>query len=149
FAGAALTGGRVLVTFDGVMTNATVVLNGWTAGTHAGGYLPWTTELTGHITEGDNILAVIADARWLNVPPDAEPGDPRSIDYLQPGGIYRGVTLEVVPGIYLEEVFARPQSVLSTDREIVVRATVNAAVVPEGYTATYTAVLLDGTRVLA
>jgi len=46
-AGAAVAGGRVLVAFDGVMTNAVVVLNGWTAGAHAGGYLPWTTELTG------------------------------------------------------------------------------------------------------
>jgi hypothetical protein len=48
FAGAAVAGARVLVTFDGVMTNAIVVVNGWTAGAHAGGYLPWTTELTGY-----------------------------------------------------------------------------------------------------
>jgi beta-galactosidase len=67
--GAAVAAGRVLVAFDGVMTNAIVVLNGWTAGTHAGGYLPWTTELTSYVTEGDNILAVIVDARWLDVPP--------------------------------------------------------------------------------
>ncbi len=147
--GAAVAGGRVLVTFDGVMTNAIVVLNGWTAGTHAGGYLPWTTELTGHITEGDNILAVIVDARWLDVPPDAEPAGPPSTDYLQPGGIYRGVTLQVVPDIYLEDVFARPENVLGNDRDIEVRATVNAAAVPEGNTVTVTAALLDGTRVLA
>ncbi len=149
FAGAAVMGGRVLVTFDGVMTNAIVVLNGCAAGTHAGGYLPWTAELTGHITEGDNVLAVIVDARWLDVPPDAEPSGPPSIDYLQPGGIYRDVTLEVVPEIYLEDVFARPQNVLSSDRDIKVQATVNAAVVPEGNTATITATLLDGTRILA
>jgi beta-galactosidase/beta-glucuronidase len=30
----------VLLTFDGVMTDATVVLNGTTLGTHQGGYLP-------------------------------------------------------------------------------------------------------------
>jgi beta-galactosidase len=149
FAGAAVTGGRVLVTFDGVMTNATVVFNGWTAGTHAGGYLSWTTELTSHITEGDNILAVIVDARWLDVPPDAEPSGPSSMDYLQPGGIYRDVTLQVVPEIYLEDVFARPQNVLSSDRNVKVQAAVNAAVVPAGNTATITATLLDGTRVLA
>jgi beta-galactosidase len=149
FAGAAIAGGRVLVTFDAVMTNATVVLNGWTAGTHAGGYLPWTTELTGHMTEGDNVLAVIVDARWLDVPPDAEPVGPASMDYLQPGGIYRDVTVDVVPGIYLEDVFARPQNVLSSDRDVKIQAAVNAAVVPEGNTATLTATLLDGTRVLA
>jgi beta-galactosidase len=149
FAGAAVAGGRVLVAFEGVMTNAVVVLNGWPAGTHAGGYLPWTTELTGYLTEGDNVLAVIVDARWLDVPPDVEPSGPSSMDYLQPGGIYRGVRLQVVPGIYLEDVFARPRNVLSSGRDIKVQATVNAAVVPEGNTVTITAALLDGTRVLA
>jgi beta-galactosidase len=149
FAGAAMAGARVLVTFEGVMTNAVVVLNGWTAGAHAGGYLPWTTELTGYVTEGDNVLAVIVDARWLDVPPDAEPSGPASMDYLQPGGIYRGVMLQVVPGIYLEDVFARPQNVLSDDRDIKVQATVNAAIVPDGNTVTITAAVLDGTGMLA
>ena len=149
FAGAAVAGGRVLVVFDGVMTNAIVVLNGWTAGAHAGGYLPWTTELTSYITEGDNVLAVIVDARWLDVPPDAEPTGPSSMDYLQPGGIYRDVTLNVMPEIYLEDVFARPQDVLGSDRNVKVQATVNAAVVPDGNTAAITSILLDGTRVLA
>ena len=149
FAGAGVAGGRVLVTFDGVMMNAIVVLNGWTAGAHAGGYLPWTAELTSHMTEGDNVLAVIVDARWLDVPPDAEPAGPASMDYLQPGGIYRDVTLHVVPEIYLEDVFARPENVLSNDRDVKIQAAVNAAVVPEGNTAAITATLLDGTRVLA
>jgi beta-galactosidase len=149
FAGTAIAGGRVLVTFDGVMTDAVVVLNGWTAGAHAGGYLPWTTELTSRVTEGDNVLAVIVDARWLDVPPDADPSGPSSVDYLQPGGIYRDVTLHVVPEIYLEDVFARPRNVLSAGRDVMVQAAVNAAVVPEGNTATITAALLDGTGVLA
>jgi beta-galactosidase len=149
FVGAAVAGGRVLVTFDGVMTNATVVLNGWSAGIHVGGYLPWTTELTSYVTEGDNVLAVIVDARWLDVPPDAEPAGPRSIDYLQPGGIYRDVTLHVMPEIYLEDVFVRPENVLSSDRDVEVQAAVNAAVVPEGNTVTITATLLDDSRVLA
>jgi beta-galactosidase len=150
FAGAALAGARVLVTFDGVMTNATVVLNGVTVGSHKGGYLPWTTELTSHITRGDNVLAVIVDARWLpGVPPDAEPAGPPTMDYLQPGGIYRDVTLNVVPEIYLEDVFARPENVLTPRRDVKILATVNAAVAPEGNTATVTAALLDGSRLLA
>ena len=148
-AGAGVAAGRVLVAFDGVMTNAIVVLNGWTAGTHAGGYLPWTAELTSYLTEGDNVLAVIVDARWLDVPPDAEPAGPSSMDYLQPGGIYRDVTLHIVPEIYLEDVFVRPQNVLSSGRDIKIQATVNAAVAPDGNTVAITATLLDGTRVLA
>jgi beta-galactosidase len=149
FDGASVAGGRVLVAFDGVMTNATVVLNGKMAGSHVGGYLPWTTELTPHLAQGDNVLAVIVDARWLDVPPDAEAGGPPTMDYLQPGGIYRDVALRVVPEIYLEDVFARPENVLRADRSIAVQATVNAATVPAGKTATITVSLLDGLRVLA
>src|ERR1700744_6307042 len=48
--GAGLPDGRVLVDFDGVMVNATVLLNGHTITSHKGGYLPFTAELTGHLT---------------------------------------------------------------------------------------------------
>jgi hypothetical protein len=80
------------------MTDATVVLNGATVATHQGGYLPWTTKITRHLRKGANVLAVIVDGRWLNVPPNARPGGADTIDYLQPAGIYRDVTLQVVPG---------------------------------------------------
>ena len=149
FAGSAVAGGRVLVTFDGVLTNATVVINGSTVATHRGGYLPWTAELTAHIRHGDNVLAVIVDGRWLDVPPNALRGGPTTMDYLQPAGIYRDVRLEVVPEIYLADVFARPQNVLSSDREVKIEATVHAGTVPPGKTATVTAALLEGSQVLA
>ena len=151
FDGAAVTGGRrrVLLTFDGVMTNATVVLNGRTVASHAGGYLPWTAELTGHLRPRGNVLAVIVDGRWLDVPPDALPGGPPTMDYLQPAGIYRDARLDVVPRIYLDEMFARPERVLDADRAVRVTATVQAGEVPAGGTATVTAVLLDGARTLA
>jgi beta-galactosidase len=149
FGGAAVTGGRALLTFDGVMTNATVVLNGHTVARHAGGYLPWTAELTSYIEPGDNVLAVIVDGRWLDVPPDALPGGPPTMDYLQPAGIYRDVWLDVVPGIYLDDVFARPVNVLAARRSVRVTATVQAGAVPRDQTATVTAALQDGARTLA
>ena len=148
FDGAAVAGGRVLVTFDGVMTNATVVLNGATVATHKGGYLPFTAELTGHLRHGGNVLAVIVDGRWRGVPPNAESGGPPTMDYLQPAGIYRDVRLDVVPEIYLADVFARPEHVLGPEREVKVVATVRAGTVPAGRTATFTGELLDGSRVL-
>jgi beta-galactosidase len=147
--GAMVTGGRVLLTFDGVMTNTVVVLNGETVGSHLGGYLPLTVELTEHVRKGDNVLAVIVDARWLDVPPDAAAVGPHTMDYLQPGGIYRDAVIRVVPEIYLEDVFARPQNVLTNARTVKVQAAVNAAIVPKSGTVTVTAVLLDGTRPLA
>lgn len=141
-------GRRVLAEFDGVLTNAAVTINGVAAGGHVGGYLPWTTELTRHLSREQNLLAVVVDSRFIDVPPDYVPGGPPSMDYLQPGGIYRDVRLRVVPRVYLSDVFARPENVLSADRTITVLATVDAAAVPRGQ-ATVTARLLDGGRVLA
>jgi beta-galactosidase len=149
FEGAAVAGGRVLLTFDGVMTNATVVLNGRTVAAHAGGYLPWTAELTSLLRRGDNVLAVIVDGRWLDVPPDALPGGPPTMDFLQPAGIYRDVRVDVVPEIYLDDVFARPENVLAASRAVRVTATVRAGAVPRDGAARVTAALLDGARTLA
>ena len=124
--------GRVFVDFDGVMVNATVLINGTAASTHQGGYLPWPTELTGQLRGGDNVLALIVDSRWLPVPPAGAPGGALAVDYLQPGGIYRDATLRVVPDVFLSDVFVRPVNVLSRDRSVRVQATIDAAVVPRG-----------------
>jgi beta-galactosidase len=135
-------GNRVLLTFDGVMTDATVVLNGVTVGSHAGGYLPFTVELTGRLKAGANVLALIVDGRWLDVPPDALPAGPDTIDYLQPAGLYRDVTLQVVPPVYLADVFARPVNVLASDRTVRVAATIDAAGVARNHDVTVTTELL-------
>ena len=140
-------GTRAFADFDGVLVNATVLLNGTTLGAHQGGYLPWSTELTGHLADDDNVLAVIVDSRWLPVPPDGAPGGPAAVDYLQPGGIYRDVTLRVVPEVFLSDVFARPADVLGPGRRVRVQATIDAAVVPRG-PVLVTAELRDGSRVL-
>jgi beta-galactosidase len=145
--GAAIRGGRAFADFGGVMTSATVYLNGICLGRHDGGYLPWSAELTRDLVPGDNVLAVVVDARWQDVPPDGSPKGPVSVDYLQPGGIYREVRLRVVPGVFLAGVFACPADVLTGDRRVEVEASIDAAVVPGG-PVRVTAELLDGTRVL-
>jgi beta-galactosidase len=149
-AGEQLAGGRrrVFADFDGVMTSATVVLNGLTVAQHAGGYLPFAAELTGALAEGDNVLAVIVDARWLDVPPGGSPAGPAAVVFLQPGGIHRDVTLRVVPEVFLADVFARPADVLGPDRSVQVQATIDAAVRPPG-PVTVSAEVLDGARRLA
>jgi len=141
-------GERVFVDFDGVMVNATIVINGIRLGTHQGGYLPWSAELTGHLAGDDNVLAVIVDSRWLPVPPDGAPDGAPAVDYLQPGGIYRDVTLRVVPQIFLSDVFARPVDVLSSDRSVRVQATIDSAAA-RGGPARVVAELRDGSDVLA
>src|SRR5579875_803191 len=91
---------------DGVMADATVVINDKAVATHRGGYLPFSAELTGEVTPGDNLLAVIVDSRCVPVPPVGAGLGPGSIDYLQPGGIYRDVRLRVVPRAFLSDLFA-------------------------------------------
>ncbi len=120
-----LPDGRVLVDFDGVMVNASVVLNGTTITSHRGGYLPFSAELTGRLSAGDNLLAVIVDARCVPVPPTSD--TPRSVDFFQPGGIYRDVSLRVVPDAYLSDVYAQPVDVLSPQRRVEVQCTIDSA----------------------
>jgi len=140
--------GRVFADFDGVMVDAVAVLNDHLAGTHTGGYLPWSVELTDHVTRGDNVLAVVVDSRFLPVPPAAPGCGPGDIDYLQPGGIYRDVALRVVPPVFLADVFARPVDVLTANRRVDVQATIDAGSAPAA-PAQITVELLDGSRRLA
>src|SRR6266705_1473156 len=60
---AELSGRRVFVDFGGVMTAATVWINGQRLGEYRGGYTPFSFELTPHLNwRGDNVLAVEVDS---------------------------------------------------------------------------------------
>jgi beta-galactosidase len=103
-------GKRVFVDFEGVMTASTVWLNGTCLGEYKGGYTPFSFELTPHLDfGGDNVLAVDVDSTER---PDIPPFG-YEIDYLTFGGIYREVSLRIVPGTFLENVFAKPKDLLS------------------------------------
>jgi beta-galactosidase len=149
FTGAGLTSGRVFADFDAVMGNAAVWVNGVSVASHCGGYLPFSAELTGHLRPGDNVLAVVVDARWLDVPPANPAAGAAAIDYLQPGGIYRDVRLRVVPAVYIADVFAKPVSVLDPGRRrLQIQVTLDA---PAGLAGDLplSAELLDGSAVVA
>ncbi len=146
--GSAPGGGRVFVDFDGVMVNATAMLNGITVAEHEGGYLPWSAELTGYLVPGDNVLAVVVDARWLPVPPGGAPGGAAAVDYLQPGGIYRDVRLRVVPDACISGMFAKPVDVLTPGRRVDVQAAIDPGSAA-GASARLGVELLDGPRSLA
>ncbi|MGA8271296.1 MAG: glycoside hydrolase family 2 TIM barrel-domain containing protein, partial [Candidatus Sulfotelmatobacter sp.] len=106
----AARGKHVFVDFEGVMTASTVWLNGTRLGEYKGGYTPFTFELTPHLDfDGENVLAVDVDSSER---PDIPPFG-YEIDYLTFGGIYREVSLRIVPGTFLENVFAKPKDVLS------------------------------------
>ncbi len=97
-------GKRVFLHFEGVMAAAKVFLNGTKIAEHFGGYTPFTCELTGLVTGGDDLLAVVVDSTERNdIPPFGY-----VIDYLTYGGIYREVWLEETDEIYIQNAQAKP-----------------------------------------
>jgi beta-galactosidase len=102
-------GHHVFVDFQGAMTASTVWINGVCLGEYKGGYTPFSFDLTGHVDfAGDNVLAVDLDSTER---PDIPPFG-YQIDYLTFGGIYRDVTLRVVPSTFIANIFAKPKDVL-------------------------------------
>ncbi len=103
-------GKHVFVDFEGVMTASTVWINGKRLGEYQGGYTPFSFDLTPHLNpNGDNVLAVDVDSsERADIPPFGH-----EIDYLTFGGIYREVALRIVPGTFIENIFAKPKDVLS------------------------------------
>jgi beta-galactosidase len=131
------SGMRVFIDFDGAMTHAKPALNGHALPDHLGGYLPFSREVTGLLQPAGNVLAVTLDSRFnLNVPPSRPaPYPPSSVDYWQPGGLYRRVWLRIVPQNFLADVFAKPVHVLDPSRrQVVVECSIDAASVPRGDT---------------
>ncbi|HSZ43615.1 MAG TPA: glycoside hydrolase family 2 TIM barrel-domain containing protein [Trebonia sp.] len=132
---AGLDGLRVFLDFDAALTGSTLTLNGTQVASNAGGYLPFTAEVTGQLEKSGNVLAVTLDSTFnIDVPPDQpSPAASTAVDYWQPGGIYRDVNVRAVPQLFLADVFAQPVNVLdAAARQVSVQATVDAALVPSG-----------------
>ncbi len=108
-------GKQVFVDFEGVMTASTVWINGERLGEYKGGYTPFCFDLTPHLDfDGDNLLAVDVDSTER---PDIPPFG-YEIDYLTFGGIYREVSLRVVPATFIENIFVRPKDVLTASPKV-------------------------------
>ena len=103
-------GKRVFVDFEGAMTASTVWINGARLGEYRGGFTPFSFELTPHLRkDGDNVLVVQLDSTERNdIPPFGY-----EIDYMTFGGIYREVSLRIVPSTYIDNIFAEPKDALS------------------------------------
>lgn len=142
---AGLERGRIFVDFGGVMTAATVTINGTQLGEYRGGYTPFSFDITPHITwEGENVLAVEVDSRErADIPPFGG-----QIDYLTFGGIYREVGLRLVPETFIANVFAKPIDVLSEQRRVDVQVLLDMGTTPAG-TLRLEVEMRDGDRVLA
>ena len=138
-------GKRIFVDFEGAMTASTVWINGVALGEYRGGFTPFSFELTPHLhADGENVLVVQLDSTER---PDIPPFG-YEIDYLTFGGIYREVSLRVVPGTYIDNIFARPKDVLS-DHPVVEVSCFLAADPKQTGDYAIAAELLDGGKVLA
>jgi len=107
---AAAKGNRVFVDFEGAMTASTVWINGHPLGEYKGGFTPFSFDLTDHLrADADNTLVVQLDStERADIPPFGD-----EIDYLTFGGIYREVSLRIVPPTYIDNIHAHPNNVLS------------------------------------
>jgi beta-galactosidase len=122
--------GRVFLHFDGVTTSATPFINGHALPQRVGGYLPFQYEITELLAKNENLLAVAIDARWANAPPQGSPRGEGAVDFFEPGGITRAVSLRVTPQIFIRDVFARPLDVLDTNnRRVEIACFIDAAIV--------------------
>jgi beta-galactosidase len=89
-----------------------------------------------------------SNTRWLPIPPDGSLKGPAGVDYLEPGGIVRPVSLYVVPQVFIADVFAKLVDVLDSDRHVEVMVSLNAARVEPGPLQLRTE-LVDGEKVIA
>ena len=100
--------GRIIANFGAVDYKATVYVNGEKVGTHCGGYISFSMELTDFLHEGDNELCVWAydDTRSGNQPRGKQSSlhYSHSCDYTRTTGIWQTVWLEYVPKTYLKTV---------------------------------------------
>lgn len=119
-------GQRLFLHFERVMEGATPVVNGRALEPHLGVFLPFEREITKLVQPENNVLALVVDGRWLNVPPSGSPRGPASIDYLLPGGITGGVELRAVPAVFLSEFYAKPVDVLSGKPRVEMTCRLNA-----------------------
>ncbi|WP_242695257.1 glycoside hydrolase family 2 TIM barrel-domain containing protein [Shewanella sp. 4t3-1-2LB] len=82
----------VLIRFEAAMNQADVWLNGQKVGSHLGGYLPFTLDLSHALKPGSNTLLVRLDNRDN---PITGPKPLHLLDFNTYGGLYRGVSVQI------------------------------------------------------
>lgn len=88
---------RCLLNFDGVDYTAKVWVNGFFAGTHSGGYVRFSLDVTNYVREGDNLIVVKAeDGDDIAQPRGKQRWMPYNYGcwYVQTTGIWKSVWME-------------------------------------------------------
>ena len=93
---------RIVVSFEGVMTNCDVYLNGQKVTEHHGGYMGFVADLTNRIDwNGNNVLAVRVSAEPDPLTPPGKPQD--KMDFYYYSGIYRDVRMVITDKVYITD----------------------------------------------
>ena len=108
---------RAILRFGAVDYFSEVFVNGRSVGTHEGGYTPFTFDVTDALKAGANELAV----RVIDPPMDEKENRARFPEmlyneiphgkqnwYVQTGGIWQAVWLDIKPSLYIERVHVTP-----------------------------------------
>lgn len=101
--------GRVLLHFGAVDQICIVTVNGCEAGSHEGGYLPFSVDITEHVREGKNRISVhVWDALDHELGWGKQRRDRGGMWYTPISGIWQPVWLEQVPDAYIENIRLTP-----------------------------------------
>lgn len=100
--------GRILLHFGAVDQYCLVFLNDRPVGSHKGGYLPFTCDITDALGE-DNVLRVLASdsLSWI-YPYGKQSKKPKGMWYTPVSGIWQDVWMEAVPDRYVDRVLILP-----------------------------------------
>ena len=103
------SGKRVLLHFGAVDTHCTVFVNGKNAGSHSGGYLPFTLDITDLVTAGENTVTVeVTDTLDIDLAYGKQTKKRGGMWYTPVSGIWQPVWLEAVPFGYIKEIRLTP-----------------------------------------
>jgi beta-galactosidase len=94
-------GEQAVLRFEGAMNVADVWVNGKHLGTHLGGYLPFSYDVTPHLKAGGGDELVVRINNEDNAVTGPKPL--KDLDYIQYGGIYRDVTLSIKPAVHISD----------------------------------------------
>lgn len=110
---AAWSGERILIHFGAVDYDSTLWINGALAGSHTGGFDPFTFDITAYLKDGDNdlLLAVTDPTDAGEQPRGKQVLKPQGIWYTAVTGIWQTVWLEPVPrALHLAELRLTPDT---------------------------------------
>ena len=100
---------RVLLHFGAVDTNCVVMVNGQLAGTHRGGYLPFTLDITALVTAGENEISVeVEDTLDIDMAYGKQRKDRGGMWYTPISGIWQPVWIESVSADYIKNIRLTP-----------------------------------------